>query len=305
MFRYIVRRFYHSMVVLLVLSFLTFGLLQLGGDPASLMSPDHFTEEDVQRLRESLGLDRPFHVQYLSYMRNVLQGDFGTSFVQQRPALPVVINRLPQTLLLASLALIITAVVAIPLGVLGAVRRGSIWDRLSLMFALGGQAIPNFWFGIMLILLFSIALGWLPSFGSGSWRHVIMPAVTLALGNTAIVTRIVRSTMVEVLDQDYVRTARAKGLGEPTVLYGHALRNTALPTVTVIGLEFGALLSGAIITETVFAYPGIGFLAIQSIRAGDFPVVLAVVMVIAILTLLVNLVVDILYAFLDPRIVYE
>lgn len=305
MLRYIVRRLYHGILVLLVLSVLTFGLLQLGGDPASLMAPDYFSEQDVRDLRERMGLDDPIYVQYFRFMENALQGDFGMSFVQRRPALPAVLDRLPATMLLATIALIMTVVVAVPLGVLGALRRGTFWDRASLVLALGGRAIPNFWFGIMLILLFAVILGWLPSFGTGSWQHVIMPSITLALGNTAIVTRIVRSTMVEVLDQDFVRTARSKGLAERTVIYGHAFRNTALPTVTVIGLEFGAMLSGSIITETVFAYPGIGYLAITSIRASDFPMVLSVVAVMAVITLLANLAVDLLYAFLDPRIVYE
>ncbi len=192
---------------------------------------------------------------------------------------------------------------AFPLGILGAVKRGSLWDRFALVFAMSGKAIPSFWFGVMLILIFSLRLGWLPAFGGGSWRHVIMPALTLALANVAIVTRIVRSTMIDALGQDYVRTARAKGLGELVVL-GHALRNASLPTVTVIGLELGGLLGGSVITETVFAYPGMGYLAIQAIRAKDFPVVLCVVFVIAIFTLAITLLVDLIYAVLDPRLTY-
>ena len=223
--------------------------------------------------------------------------------MQHRPALPIVLERVPATILLAAIALLLTVVVAFPLGILGAVKRGSLWDRFALVFAMSGKAIPSFWFGVMLILIFSLRLGWLPAFGGGSWRHVIMPALTLALANVAIVTRIVRSTMIDALGQDYVRTARAKGLGELVVL-GHALRNASLPTVTVIGLELGGLLGGSVITETVFAYPGMGYLAIQAIRAKDFPVVLCVVFVIAIFTLAITLLVDLIYAVLDPRLTY-
>ncbi len=305
MSRYIFRRLIHGAIVLLVISFLTFGLLHLSGDPVSLMAPDYFSEQDIAELQRKMGLDQPFHVQYLKYMEAMAQGDLGTSFMQRRPALPIVLERLPATILLAGTSLLLTVVVAIPLGVLGAIKRGSAWDRLSLILAMGGKAIPNFWFGVMLILLFSIWLGWLPSFGSGSWRHLIMPTITLALGNVAVITRIVRSSMIDAMGEDYVRTARSKGLTERVVIMGHAFRNTSLPTVTVIGLEFGGLLSGSVITETVFAYPGIGYLAVQAIRAKDFPIVLSVVLLIAVLTLLVTLVVDVLYAALDPRVAYD
>lgn len=303
MSRYIVRRLFHSVIVLLVLSFLTFGLLHLGGDPVSLMAPDYFSEQDVVDLQHKMGLDQPFYVQYLTYMQSLIHGDLGMSFMQHRPALPIVLERVPATILLAAIALLLTVVVAFPLGILGAVKRGSLWDRFALVFAMSGKAIPSFWFGVMLILIFSLRLGWLPAFGGGSWRHVIMPALTLALANVAIVTRIVRSTMIDALGQDYVRTARAKGLGELVVL-GHALHNASLPTVTVIGLELGGLLGGSVITETVFAYPGMGYLAIQAIRAKDFPVVLCVVFVIAIFTLAITLLVDLIYAVLDPRLTY-
>ncbi|MDF3041089.1 MAG: ABC-type dipeptide/oligopeptide/nickel transport system, permease component [Thermomicrobiales bacterium] len=208
-------------------------------------------------------------------------------------------------LVLSFLTFGLLVIVAIPLGILGAVKRGSLWDRLSLVFAMSGKALPSFWFGVMMILIFSLWLGWLPAFGGGSWQHVIMPALTLALANMAIITRIVRSAMIDVLGQDYVMTARAKGLSERVVIAGHAFRNASLPTVTVIGLEFGGLLGGSVITETVFAYPGIGYLAIQAIRAKDFPVVLCVVFIIAIFTLVITLLVDILYAVLDPRLTYR
>jgi peptide/nickel transport system permease protein len=292
-------------MALLVITLLTFLLLHLGGDPASLMASEYFNEADVAELRAKLGLDQPLYIQYVKFLVALLHGDLGTSFMQHRSALDIVLEKMPATLILASTAFILTLVVAVPLGVLAAVRRGTLWDRGGLAFALSGQALPGFWFGIMLILLLSLYLGWLPSFGSGTWQQLVMPSITLAIGYMGILTRVVRSAMLEVLGQDYIVTAHAKGLSGVVVLLRHALRNAALPSVTVIGLEIGSLLSGSIIVETVFAYPGMGWLAIQAINAKDFPVVLAFVLVIATLTILVTLAVDIGYAFLDPRIAYS
>lgn len=292
----------YGIVVLFVISLLTFGLLHLGGDPVQLMAPDYFTDEDVERLRAKMGLDQPFYIQYVKFVGNALQGDLGESYLQRQPALPIVLDRLPATLRLSAVAFIITIVISVPLGVIAAVNRGSFWDRGGLIFALVGQAIPNFWFGILLILLFSLFLNWLPSFGGEGWKTLIMPSVTLALSYTAILARVVRSAMLDVLDQDYIRTARAKGLAQRVVLFRHALKNAALPTVTVLGLELTGLLSGSIIVETVFAYPGVGWLAIQSIQSQDFPVVLSFVLVMAVITLIITLIVDILYAVLDPRV---
>lgn len=305
MYRYIARRLWHSVIVLFVISILTFGLLHLGGDPVSLMAPDYFTEEDVDRMRERMGLDQPIYIQYGRYLQNVLQGDFGESWMQRRPALDLVIDRLPATIKLTLAAFVLTIVIGIPLGILSAVHRGSMIDRGALMFALSGQAVPNFWFGILLIILFSVILGWLPSFGDQGLKSLIMPSITLALAYTGVLTRVVRSSMIEVLDQDYIRTARAKGVHNQAVLYRHALRNASLPATTVLGLELGALLSGSVIVETVFAYPGVGWLAIQAIRAQDFPIILAFVAVMSVITLAITLAVDLLYAVLDPRVAYR
>jgi peptide/nickel transport system permease protein len=200
---------------------------------------------------------------------------------------------------------VLTIVIGIPLGILSAVHRGTMIDRGALMFALSGQAIPNFWFGVILIILFSVILGWLPSFGNQGFKSLIMPSLTLALAYTGVLTRVVRSSMIEVLDQDYIRTARAKGVRNQAVLYRHALRNASLPATTVLGLELGALLSGSVIVETVFAYPGVGWLAIQAIRAQDFPIILAFVAVMSVITLAITLAVDLLYAVLDPRVAYR
>ena len=302
MSRFIVRRLIHAVIVLLVLSLLTFGLLHLGGDPVSLMAPDYFSEEDVAELQRKMGLDQPFYVQYLNYMQNLARGDLGMSFMQHRPALQIVLERLPATLVLATLALLLTVVVAIPLGILGAVKRGSIWDRLALVFAMSGKALPSFWFGVMMILIFSLWLGWLPAFGGGSWEHVLMPALTLALANMAIVTRIVRSAMIDVLGQDYVKTARAKGLSERRVLLAHGLRNAAIPTITVLGVNIGWLIGNTLVIEKVFAIPGLGALMIDSVLARDFPVVQALALIFGLLVVLVSLSSDLVRAALDPRV---
>jgi peptide/nickel transport system permease protein len=305
MSRYILRRILHAIVVLLVITLLTFLLLHMGGDPASLMASEYFSDADVAELRGKLGLDQPLYVQYVKFLFALVRGDVGTSFMQHRPAMEIVLEKLPATLELAGTAFVATLGIAIPLGVLAAVKRGSLWDRAGLSFALSGQALPSFWFGIMLIILFSLFLGWLPSFGGGTWQQLVMPAATLAIGYTGILTRVVRSAMLDVLGQDYMVTAHAKGLAPLMVLFRHALRNAALPSVTVIGLELGGLLSGSIVVETVFAYPGMGWLAIQAINAKDFPVVLCFVVLLAVVTLAITLSVDICYAVLDPRIAYS
>jgi peptide/nickel transport system permease protein len=304
MSRYILRRALHAVVVLLVITLLTFILLHVGGDPASLLASEYFSEADVADLRARLGLDEPLYVQYVKFLFSLMRGDFGTSFMQHRPAMDIVIEKLPATLALAGTAFAGTLAIAIPLGVLAAVKRGSLWDRGGLSFALSGQALPSFWFGIMLIIIFSLYLGWLPSFGGGTWQQLVMPAIALAISYAGILTRVIRSAMLDVLGQEYIITARAKGLAPVMILVRHAVRNAALPSVTVIGLELGSLLSGSIIVETVFAYPGMGWLAIQAINAKDFPVVLSFVMLIGIVTLLITLCVDVLYAVLDPRIAY-
>jgi peptide/nickel transport system permease protein len=241
-------------------------------------------------------------VQYVRFLADVVAGDFGTSFRHQQPALPLVLERLPATLELALAALVLAVAVALPLGIVAALHRGRLADLLAMGFAVVGQATPYFWMGIMLILVVSVELGWLPTSGRGSWRHLILPAVTLGTHFAAALARLTRTSMLEVLGQNYVTTARAKGLSECQVILTHALKNAAVPVVTLIGLQFGTLLGGAVVTETIFAWPGVGRLAVQSIFVRDYPVVQAGVFVLALSFVAINLLVDLLYGYLDPRI---
>ncbi len=238
----------------------------------------------------------------MQFLGGALTGDFGVSFRHQQPALPLVLERLPATLELALAALLLSVAVALPLGIVAALHRGRLGDVLAMAFAVVGQATPYFWMGIMLILVVSVELGWLPTSGRGTWQHLILPAVTLATHFAAALARLTRTAMLEVLGQNYVTTARAKGLPERAVILAHALKNAAVPVVTLIGLQFGTLLGGAVVTETVFAWPGVGRLAVQSIFVRDYPVVQAGVLVLALAFVLVNLLVDLLYGLLDPRI---
>lgn len=270
-----------------------------------MMVSDFASEAEVEELRAKMGFDKPLHVQYGRFLSGALRGDLGDSIMQRRPAMPLVLSRVPATAKLTAFAFFFTLLVSIPLGVFAASRRGTLIDRGGLVFALTGQSIPNFWFGILLIILFSVHLKWLPSFGGGTWQHLVMPGITLGFGYAGVVTRVVRSTMVNILGEDYIRTARSKGVSERNVIYRHAFRNASLPIVTVLGLELGSLLSGSVITESVFAYPGVGFLVVQAIRAKDFPIVLSFVLLMGTIVLSLNLLVDILYGRLDPRIVYS
>jgi peptide/nickel transport system permease protein len=263
------------------------------------------SEEDIANIRHQLGLDRPLHEQYLAYLRNAVRGDFGESIRQRgRPAMQIVLERYPATLRLAALALTFTVVVATVFGVVSAVKRYSLLDNLVMFLALFGQSMPNFWLGIMLILVFAVQLGWLPSqgFGEGNPKYLLLPMLTLAAPGLARLTRLVRSGMLDVLGQDYVRTARAKGLREGSVLFGHALKNAAIPLVTIIALDLGTLLGGAVVTEQIFAWPGVGLEVVLAINGRDFPVVQAAVVLVATSFVLINLAVDLLYTWLDPRV---
>ena len=303
---YIIKRLIQAVGVCLVISMISFFLLFLNTDPALLLLPPEAEMEDIAIYKKQMGLDRPVIVQYLDFLRKaVLHGDFGESFVAKIPAINLIAQRIPATLKLAVAALIFVNLVAIPVGVIAAIRRYSILDNIATFGALVGQALPLYWFGIMLIIIFGVWLGWLPISGSDSLAHLILPAVTLGSWILPINMRLVRSSMLEVLAQDYIRTARAKGIVERKVLYKHAFKNAAIPLVTVIGMQFGLLLSGAVVTETVFAWPGLGRLAVDSIRMGDYPVVQAIVVVFAFCVILGNLAADILAAFIDPRIRLE
>lgn len=300
---YIIRRCIEAVGVCLCISIISFFLLFLNTDPALIMLPPEAEVEDIEKFTKLMGLDRPIIVQYLDFLRKVvLHGDFGDSFVAKIPAINLIAERIIPTLKLALAALIFVNLIGIPVGVLAAIRRYSIWDNIATFTALMGQAMPLYWFGIMLIIIFGVWLGWLPISGSDSWAHLILPAITLGSWILPISMRLVRSGMMEVLSQDYIRTARAKGLKEKKVLYKHAFKNAAIPLVTVMGMQFGLLLGGAVVTETVFAWPGLGRLAVDSIRMGDYPVVQAIVVIFATGVILANLLADVLAAFIDPRI---
>jgi peptide/nickel transport system permease protein len=303
--RYLARRLLQSVVVLLGVSLLVFVLMRLTGDPVYLLLPADASREQVAALRTELGLNEPIIVQYGRFLLGVVQGDFGTSFRTGQPAMAMVLERVPATLQLAIFALLITLVIAVPVGIISAKYRHTWVDDVGRGIALVGQAVPSFWLGIMLILIFSVRLGWLPPFGSGGLSYLILPGITLGAYSAAIISRLLRSTLLEVLHSDYIRTARAKGLGEQAVLYRHALRNASLPVVTMFGLQVGVLFGGAVITEYVFAYPGMGRLVLQAIGNRDFAVVQAFVLLITALIIVANIIVDILYAVLDPRITYQ
>jgi peptide/nickel transport system permease protein len=300
--RYIIRRLVQGVAVIFGVSLVTFGLLFATGDPAALLLPVDATAEDHARLREQLGLNDPLVVQYWRFLAGAVVGDFGSSVRSSEPALELVLERLPATLELTAAAMAIAVVVAVPAGLIAAAWRGTIVDQAAMLVALLGQSIPSFWLGIMLLLFFSVQLELLPPFGRGSWENLILPAVTLAMYSMARTARLVRSGLIDVLGQDYIRTARAKGLPEALVLRRHALRNAMLPVVTVLGLDLAHLLGGAIIVETIFAWPGIGRLAVTSIGGRDYPVVQAAVFVVAVAYTVVNFLVDVLYAYLNPRV---
>lgn len=302
MAQYILRRLFLSVFVVAGVTVVVFMVIRLSGDPTALMISPEASAEDVAELRRRMGFDRPVIVQFWDFLTGVVRGDFGDSLRYREPAFGLVVERLPATVQLTVASLLIAVIVALPAGIVSAVKRNTIWDRVAMFLALFGQSMPVFWFGILLILIVSVQLQLLPSSGSGDIRHLVLPAITLGLYSTARITRLVRSEMLEMISQDFVRTARAKGLRERTVLYRHALRNALIPVVTVIGIEAGGMLGGAVITETVFAWPGIGQLAVRAIFNRDYPLIQAVVFTIACLFVLINLFVDVLYAMLDPRI---
>lgn len=288
----------------LVFTFVFF-IMRLAGDPTLLYLPADATQEDIERFRQEKGWDQPLVVQYGRYMGEVVQGDFGDSLSYGTSALKVVLERLPATLELTIAAFILTVVIAIPAGLFAAVQPNSVLSRFTTVLALIGQAMPGFWLGVMMILLFSVKLGWLPTGGRGDFSNLIMPAIVLGSWGAAKITRLTRATMHEVLHEDYTRTARSKGLPSRLVLWRHSLKNALLPVLSALGLTVGAMLGGAIITETVFAWPGVGRLIVQSVLKRDFPVVQVSVVLLSLIFILSNLVVDILYTVVDPRIRYE
>jgi peptide/nickel transport system permease protein len=300
---YLSVRTFHSLITIVAASVIVFLMVRLApGDPARLMLGPTATNVQVEALREQLGLNLAFHEQYLRYVGGILHGDFGQSIRAQRPALDYVLERLPASLELAGVSFLLSIVIGIPVGVLSAAQPNSLFDSLARVIAFLAQATPGFWLGLMLISVFAVQLRWLPPSGRGGVEHLVMPAVTLGAYLVGFVIRLVRSEMLEVLTTDYVRTARAKGLANWVVLYKHTLRNAALPVTTVLGLQLGVLLSGSVITETVFAWPGIGQLAILAIYNRDYPVVQVIVLLSVVAFVLINLIVDLSYSLIDPRI---
>ncbi len=305
MARFLVHRFLQVVAIFLVISVVVFALLILTGDPIELLLPPAAGLDQIQAMRIKLGLDQPWYVQYLKFLRNALRGDLGTSFYFGEPAIRLVLERLPASLELVLWTMLVSTLLAIPLGVLAAARRGSWFDRGVLVGSLLGISAPTFWIGIVLIALFVVALGVLPSSGRGGWTHLVLPVTTLAFYRVALFVRLIRAGMLDVLAQDYIRTARAKGLYERIVIYRHALRNTLIPFVTIGGIQMGGLIAFAVVTEKIFAWPGMGRLLLLSIERLDYPVVVAYAIVTAGLFAVINLTVDALYVLLDPRIRYE
>ena len=314
--RYVARRLLLLVPVLAGVSVIVFMVLHLSpGDPVEIMLGTQATQEDRARLRTDLGLDQPLHVQYVRWLGHVVRGDLGRSLFMRRPVLGEVLGRLQATLILTGTALLLSTTLGIALGVASATRPNSLLDRVSAMASLFGASMPSFWLGIVLMVVFALWLGWLPAsgmyapYGGGDLRdllaHLALPAVTLAAASVTIIARLTRATMLETLGQDYIRTARAKGVVERAVVLRHGLKNAMIPIITVIGVQAGYLLGGAVLTETVFAWPGVGTLMVQGILARDFPLVQGCVLVVALSFVLVNLAVDLLYAWFDPRIRYE
>ncbi len=304
--RFIAMRVLQSLMAILVMSVIVFGLARISGDPLEVMLPIEAQEEDYERLTKYWGLDKPLHEQYVVFVTKALQGDFGQSLKYQgQSAMGLVMERLPATLELAVFALLISAIIAVPIGVLAAVAKGTGWDAAAKVIALLGQSLPAFWLGIVLMWIFAVWLGWLPASGRGGLQHFILPAITLGWFQVAAIMRLVRSSMLEVLDSEFVKLARVKGIPEWKVVWKHCLRNAGIAPLTFFAIIAGILLTGSVVTETVFTWPGVGLLVVDAVRSRDFQVVQAVVIVFAVIFILCNLLVDILYAYLDPRIRYQ
>lgn len=307
---FILRRLLQMIPVLFGISIIVFLLIRLGGDPVRALVPEYFTEEQIAEVRADYGFDRPIFVQYVDFISRAIRGDFGMSFHHRQPAWTMVTDRLPRTAQLAFAAIVLALAVSIPLGVLAALTRNTPADLLVTGLSVWGRSLPNFWLGIMLILLFAVNLGWFPVSGTGEFSnrpfiaHLFLPALTLAFGLITTLTRLIRSAMLEIMGEDHVRTARAKGQSEAVVVFRHVFRNALIPVVTVLGLQIGWLLGGAVIVEDVFAWPGIGRLMLTSIMARDNAVVQAALFVSALIIMTSNLLVDVVYTFLDPRIRY-
>jgi peptide/nickel transport system permease protein len=299
---YVAARLATALLVIVGVSVVSFCLTFLTGDPAEIMLPQGATAAQIAKFRADWGFADPLPVQYWRFLRRAVHGDFGVSLRHGQSSLPLIAARLPATLQLTVTAMVLAIALAVPLGVLAATHRGGKIDLLTMLVALFGQSVPNFWLAIMMILLFAVSWGLLPTSGRGGWTHVVMPAAAIAINLMALLTRLVRTTMIEVLSEDFVRTGRSKGLREIAVVLRHALPNALIPLVTVVGLQFGYILGGAVVIETIFTWPGVGLFTIQAIMNRDYPVVQASVLILATAVVLINLAVDLLYVWVDPRI---
>jgi ABC-type dipeptide/oligopeptide/nickel transport system permease component len=299
---YILRRLLQTILVVLGVSALAFGSMFLSGDPTMVMASESWTREQIDEFRHQMGFDRPWIVQYLDFLSRAVRGDFGVSLRQQQPVFQLLLQRMPATLELALAAMGVAVGIGIPAGIIAATRRNSLVDRVLMVGAMLGQSMPVFWLGLLLAMVFAVSLGWFPVAGRGGLDHLVLPAVSLGLFSVAYNARMTRSAILEVLGQDYIRTAQAKGVSWRRVLTRHALRNALIPVVTVAGLQFGGLLGGAVITESIFAWPGVGRLTIQAIQGKDLPLVQASVTVLATIFVFLNLLIDLLYAVMDPRV---
>lgn len=306
MFQYVLKRLFSTLPVLIGISLLLFFMLRmLPGDPAQVLAGQMASQEDIQSIRQQLGLDQPIFIQYGLFLSRLAQFDLGRSARTQNPVIEEIWSRLPNTVLLAVSAITLACLFGIPAGIISAVRPYSWMDYLFTSLALFGISMPVFWLGLMLVVVFSVLLKWLPAGGTGSFKHILLPSITLAAFVVAFITRMTRASMMEALSQDYTTTARSKGLKEKVVIIKHALKNALIPIITVVGLQFGLLLGGAVLTETVFAWPGMGRLIVDSILARDYPVIQGAILIFGLLYILVNLVVDLIYACIDPRIRYD
>ncbi|ASN04394.1 ABC transporter permease [Virgibacillus necropolis] len=305
MWKYFLIRLLQVPPVLFIITLMIFVLVYVAGDPVLMMLPADATPQEIGQLRHALGFDQPFYVQFGHYIMDLLRGDFGESYQYGEPALSLVLERLPATLQLAAVSMIFAVIIAIPLGVWSAIRPNTFIDLFATGLSVLGKAIPNFWLGIMLILIFAVNYQILPVSGTGSWAHIILPAITLGTAMSAEITRLVRSNMLEILSQDYIRTARSKGLKNGVVIFRHAFKNSLVPVITITFLQAAALVGGSLITEMIFAWPGLGQLIIQAVYEKDLPIIQATVFVTAIMIILINLLTDVLYRVLDPRIKFN
>ena len=303
--KFIVKRLGLALVTLFLLSLTIFLSMRVTGDPAVLLAEPGASAADLDAIRQQFGLDRPLWTQYVSFIAHLVRGDFGQSFYYRTDVFELYLSRLPASLLLACAAMSFSLIIGIPTGIIAAVRVNQWWDSAGKIFALLGLSMPSFWVGLIMILFFSVYLGWLPSSGSGTVLHLVMPSIALGWVFAAAHMRLMRSSMLDVLGSEYVKLARLKGLPEALVISKHALKNALIPVVTVVGLQYGFLLGGAVVTETIFAWPGVGRLAITAILQRDYPVVQGCVLLVAVVFVLINLLVDVLYGWLDPRIRYE